>query len=113
MNLRAVLVSLLVMVSLTLGMQAGLAAPGDAPGDIIFERPGGDTGGFAAAFFPHWVHQIRYRCYVCHPKIFAMKKGANKVTMDAINQGKFCGVCHNGEIAWKSDFESCSKCHPS
>jgi len=79
-------------------------------GDITFSRktPEGTT---PAAVFPHWFHRIRYKCYVCHPDLFAMKAGANAITMDAIQQGKFCGACHNGKIAWGVGFDTCNRCH--
>lgn len=55
-----------------------------------------------------------FKCTECHtnPKLFTMKKGANKITMDAIYAGKFCGACHNGKKAFKaSDEANCGKCH--
>jgi c(7)-type cytochrome triheme protein len=33
------------------------------------------------------------------------------ITMEAIQQGKYCGVCHNGELAWGIDFNTCNRCH--
>ena len=52
------------------------------------------------------------KCGDCHTKIFRMKKGADKITMEDINQGKFCGACHNGEKAFKAgDAASCGRCH--
>ena len=51
------------------------------------------------------------KCTDCHTKIFQMKKGA-KITMADMNAGKNCGVCHNGEKAFKSsDTANCAKCH--
>ncbi len=50
------------------------------------------------------------KCTDCHPKIFKMKKGADKITMQAIFAGKFCGACHNGKIAFNAK-TSCMKCH--
>ena len=51
------------------------------------------------------------KCADCHPKIFPMKKGT-KMTMAEINDGKYCGVCHNGQQAFKSsDQANCEKCH--
>ena len=51
------------------------------------------------------------KCNDCHTKIFAMKKGA-KMKMADLNAGKYCGVCHNGEKAFKSsDAANCEKCH--
>jgi c(7)-type cytochrome triheme protein len=80
-----------------------------APGDIYFERPGGATG-FPLGFFPHWVHRMKFRCYVCHPKIFKMKKGANKVNMQKINAGEYCSACH-GKVAFP--VTECGRCHPA
>lgn len=52
------------------------------------------------------------KCNDCHTKIFKMKKGADKITMDAINKGQFCGTCHNGSKAFASnDPKSCTSCH--
>lgn len=83
-----------------------------APGDVEFKRPEGQvTGPVPPATFPHWIHQIRYRCYVCHPRLFVMKAGANEVTMQKMREGEACGACHNGRTAFKVDFRSCSRCH--
>ena len=79
-------------------------------GDVVFKRQGGE-GGTPASVFPHWFHRIRYKCYACHPTPFEMKAGANKITMDAIQEGKFCGACHNGKVAWAASFETCNRCH--
>jgi c(7)-type cytochrome triheme protein len=52
------------------------------------------------------------KCNDCHPKIFQMKKGADKMTMADMNAGKFCGECHNGTKAFKTDDPAnCAKCH--
>ena len=52
------------------------------------------------------------KCTDCHTKIFPMKKGGAKITMADMNAGKHCGVCHNGEKAFKSsDPSNCAKCH--
>lgn len=88
------------------------ALPGAAvEGDIVFQRKGGGERELPPAVFPHWVHRIRFKCYVCHDAIFKMKAGANRVTMDAIQEGKFCGVCHDGKTAFSVSFETCSRCH--
>lgn len=78
-------------------------------GDVVFKRTEG--GSVPPAVFPHWVHRIRYKCYACHPEPFQMKAGANKITMELIQQGKFCGACHDGKIAWGMSFDTCNKCH--
>jgi hypothetical protein len=38
-----------------------------------------------------------------------MRAGANWVTMKEIVEGKFCGMCHNGQVAWATD--RCDLCH--
>lgn len=81
-----------------------------ADGDIVFKRESGDAG-TAPTVFPHWVHRIRYTCYACHPALFEMKAGGNRVTMDDIMAGKSCGACHNGKTAWPVTFETCNRCH--
>lgn len=79
-------------------------------GDVVFERKG-EQGGNPAAVFPHWVHRIRYKCYACHPSPFRMSAGANQVSMELIQEGKSCGVCHNGKRAWGVTFDTCNRCH--
>ena len=81
-------------------------------GDILFSRKGGvGTEGSPPAVFPHFVHRIQFRCYVCHDDIFVMKAGANAIDMDAIQSGKFCGTCHNGKTAFQVGFDTCQRCH--
>lgn len=79
-----------------------------APGDIAFRREG---SGMPPTVFPHWAHRIRYRCYACHPALFEMKAGANDVSMATIQEGKYCGACHNDKAAWGVTVETCNRCH--
>lgn len=104
-RLPAVLAAVGLLVALLAGV--GVAVEGD----IRFQRKGGVAVEMPPALFPHWVHRIRYKCYVCHDSIFQMKAGANDVSMDAIGQGKFCGACHNGKTAFAVAFETCGRCH--
>ena len=83
-----------------------------APGDIIYEREDdSEEIAFPPSIFPHWVHRIHYRCDACHDDLFEMKRGVTPVTMDLINEGKVCGTCHNGKLAFNSSFETCTRCH--
>lgn len=69
-----------------------------------------DAAGMRPVVFPHWFHRIRFRCKVCHADLgFKFKAGGNKITMAKIIEGKFCGACHNGEVAWS--VENCNMCH--
>ena len=54
------------------------------------------------------------KCPDCHttPKLFAMKKGTDKLTMADMNAGKFCGACHDGKKAFSVKAPAdCVKCH--
>lgn len=53
------------------------------------------------------------KCADCHQSgLFKMKKGADVITMKDINEGKFCGACHNGTKAFSAkDAANCAKCH--
>ena len=52
------------------------------------------------------------KCAACHPAVFKMKKGADVITMKDMNDGKFCGTCHDGTKAFSSkDAANCTKCH--
>lgn len=59
--------------------------------------------------FNHESHSKMFGCKECHPKTFVMKAGAAHITMKDINEGKFCGACHNGKAA--SPASDCEKCH--
>lgn len=59
--------------------------------------------------FNHGMHSKIYSCKDCHPKVFLMSSGSVHVTMKDINNGAYCGVCHNGKKAFSSS--DCGKCH--
>ncbi len=79
------------------------------PGDIIFPRK--EMQELPSAVFPHWFHRIRFRCFVCHPQIFPMEVTSEGINMDEIRAGKFCGTCHNDQIAWRPSYDTCTRCH--
>ena len=77
--------------------------------DVVLNR-NSEKEGVRPVIYPHWFHRIRFQCRVCHSEMgFEMRVGANNVTMEEIIDGKFCGACHNGEIAWSVD--NCDLCH--
>jgi len=94
------------------GLALALALPGTAPaeyGDVVLNRRS-DAQGVRPVVFPHWFHRIRFRCKVCHSELgFQMRAGANDVQMADILDGRFCGLCHNNQIAWGP--ERCDLCH--
>lgn len=66
--------------------------------------------------FDHRIHteDVGLECSACHPDIFEMEKGAadanGDCTMETFKNGKYCGACHNGDIAF--DFSTqCESCH--
>jgi c(7)-type cytochrome triheme protein len=78
-------------------------------GDVILNNRA-EKAGMRPVIFPHWLHRIRYNCTVCHTGGgFKMRSGADDILMADINNGKFCGMCHNNHIAWGP--EKCVMCH--
>lgn len=78
-------------------------------GDVVFNKYS-DKARMRPVVFPHWFHRLRFTCNVCHKETgFKMRAGSNDVTMGDIIDGKYCGMCHNGELAWGA--ENCSRCH--
>lgn len=81
-------------------------------GDVAFQRKAqAGMDDVPPAVFPHWIHRMQYKCSACHDEPFKMKAGANPVTMDMIQSGKSCGLCHNGKAAFESNFDTCPRCH--
>ena len=95
---------------LVMSLLAVIAAPAQAEyGDVVLNR-NAEQQGVRPVVFPHWFHRIRFRCKVCHSELgFKMRAGSNTVLMADIIDGKFCGMCHNGQIAWTAD--RCDLCH--
>lgn len=68
-------------------------------------------GGAGKVIFSGDVHKVN-KCNECHTAVFKMKKGSVKMTMEEMNQGKYCGHCHNGTKAFSTkDEANCGKCH--
>jgi c(7)-type cytochrome triheme protein len=78
-------------------------------GDVVLNNRA-EKAGVRPVVFPHWFHRIRFKCNVCHTEIgFKMRAGADDIHMTDIKDGKFCGACHNKQIAWGP--EKCDLCH--
>ena len=78
-------------------------------GDVVFNRYS-DKAGMRPVVFPHWFHRLRFTCNVCHNATgFKMRALSNNITMADIIDEKFCGMCHNGKIAWGAEY--CNRCH--
>lgn len=80
------------------------------PDMIVFNRP------VKGVIFSHKDHvDMGLDCASCHDKAFEMRIGAaeenpSKFNMQALYSGKYCGVCHNGNIAFASNTR-CTSCH--
>ena len=99
---------MLVLLLLLIGTLSAQQANAEYA-DVVLNKYS-DKEGVRPVIFPHWFHRIRFQCRVCHQELgFEMRVGSNKVTMDEIIDGKFCGACHNGETAWAAD--NCDLCH--
>ena len=72
--------------------------------DVIFKN----TASMPYVRFPHLPHTKWLTCKNCHPAIFLPQRGGNFVTMAAIIEGEFCGVCH-GKVAFPP--LECNRCH--
>jgi len=104
------IIALICLLGITINHSAAAAPDNIDFGDIIFQDKGADKD-LPSSHFPHWKHRIRYRCYVCHEKIFKMKIGSNNMSMKRFKQGELCGECHNGKEAYKIEADTCKRCH--
>ncbi len=102
---KILVVAVVAIVAVALAMPA-LAVP---PGKTVEF----DGKGAGKIMFDGKTHADKgLKCNDCHPAIFKMKKGADAITMKDINDGKFCGTCHNGTKAFSTkDAANCAKCH--
>lgn len=65
----------------------------------------------ADVLFPHGMHTCWVGCNSCHPKPFATRIGATKMSFQGILAGDFCGKCH-GKVAFPLEpFDNCRRCH--
>lgn len=67
--------------------------------------------------FSHATHTYWLNCETCHPKIFVPRIAANKMTMQDIQEGRYCGRCH-GIVAFPTNVmpgshfrDYCLTCH--
>lgn len=85
------------------------------PEDLVMSA----TGDTAPVVLSHKNHskEQNLKCTACHPKVFKMKNGKTAVkfgplTMAAMEEGKYCGKCHDGkEVFGVKDEKECVKCH--
>ena len=77
--------------------------------DVILNN-NSENEGVAPVIFPHWFHRIRFQCSVCHVELgIKMAAGSTGIRMEQLIDGRYCGACHDGGIAWPID--NCDLCH--
>jgi len=59
--------------------------------------------------FNHEKHTSSAQCVNCHPQLFLIKKGSNKITLENHTQSKSCFGCHDGKKTFSS--YDCNSCH--
>jgi c(7)-type cytochrome triheme protein len=80
-------------------------------GNILINIVSGDSA-VKAVTFSHWSHRIKYTCKVCHFELeFDMMLNSTMITEQANKEGRYCGACHDGKIAFGHTEENCNKCH--
>ena len=75
-------------------------------GDITLKSKRGNV------LFSHAAHVsgAGQKCTACHDKLFTNSKQHKHMTMKSMQQGKYCGACHNGKTAFSVKGD-CAKCH--
>lgn len=84
----------------------------DRYGVLVF-REQAEKRGVNPVVFSHQSHRTRFTCKVCHLELeFLMKKGSSEISREDNQEGRLCGVCHNGEDAFSVNVKSyCDRCH--
>lgn len=98
-----------VTFATAMALTAGVALAATHGGDIIYEKP------VKGVLFSHKIHveDKGLSCEMCHTRLFEMGKVAQEKTdfvMNSLYQGKYCGACHNGTMAFASNTR-CASCH--
>jgi c(7)-type cytochrome triheme protein len=99
-----------VVLSLTVAGTGGASGNPQHGGDIIYTKP------VKSVQFSHKIHveQKGLTCDMCHAGTFEMQalkaQGNPDFTMESLYQGKYCGTCHNGTMAFAANTR-CASCH--
>ncbi len=86
-------------------------APPELFGNILIDRTSTDNG-VKPVTFSHWSHRLHYTCRVCHFELeFDLITNSTMITEEQNKYGRYCGACHNDNIAFGHTRENCDKCH--
>lgn len=109
----------LIIVVLVIVCAAVLASPLHLVASDDDDSHGGDimyTVPLKAVLFSHTSHvgAAELECDTCHDDIFDMEsllvQENDDFTMEALYEGKYCGTCHDGSMAFASNTQ-CARCH--
>ena len=108
----AVAIMIFTGIVLWLGQNLAVGAEIPVPKDFSYE----ETKPLEPVPFSHKLHvkDKKLQCPECHAKPFEMKKlaASPKMTMANLNEGEFCGKCHDGKKAFATkDAKDCVRCH--
>jgi c(7)-type cytochrome triheme protein len=106
MTIRSLCITAVAALSLAAGVAVAASYP-EAP--IVYDKP------VKGVIFSHKTHVEKgLACDMCHNRLFeqqARKVQENKdFVMESLYQGKYCGACHNGSLAFASNTR-CATCH--
>lgn len=103
-------IRILTLAAALLSLAAGLAFANAYPeSPIVFDKP------VRGVIFSHKAHMDKgLSCEMCHNRLFEMKAKKSQdnkdFVMESLYQGKYCGACHNGSLAFASNTR-CATCH--
>jgi len=107
---RNLLLTLVALTALLMVPAVPVFAGDDYPDDIVYTEP------VVGVIFSHQIHVEEYGmdCETCHDDIFQMEAKAAQeepdFNMKALAQGRYCGACHDGEMAFDAN-SRCATCH--
>ncbi len=98
------------IIAIALSIAVPAMAAENRGGDVVYTKP------VKSVLFSHKVHveDKGLSCDLCHARTFekqALKAQENPdFTMKSLVEGKYCGTCHNGTMAFASNTR-CAACH--
>lgn len=98
------------IIAVTLSLALPALAAEKHGGDIVY------TKAVNTVTFSHRLHveQKELSCDLCHSRTFDMQalkaQEHSDFTMKSLTEGKYCGTCHNGIMAFAANTR-CADCH--
>jgi len=84
--------------------------PAEEYGELILDRRAMQLNSKPVRF-SHGKHRKKFTCGVCHTELeFSLELDGTEITRADYLDGRYCGACHNGKIAFSTEF-ACNACH--